>query len=105
MTTDPENPAKNASNCEVCHLTPSRYRCPRCSLRTCSAACVTRHKRDRGCSGVRDRARYVPLGAFTELDLLSDYRLLEEAGRQVELAAREGALDDPARVKRQQLPR
>ncbi|KAI9836440.1 MAG: hypothetical protein M1819_001471 [Sarea resinae] len=36
-----------------------KYRCPRCSIRTCSLACSKRHKLWAQCSGVRDPAAYV----------------------------------------------
>jgi len=40
------------------------------------------------CDGVRDRTRYIPLGKFDELALLSDYRFLEETGQCVDNAMR-----------------
>ncbi|KAI9886157.1 MAG: hypothetical protein M1823_002060 [Watsoniomyces obsoletus] len=45
--------------CLICHVSPPRYRCPRCALRTCSLVCSQRHKRRAQCSGVRDPAAYV----------------------------------------------
>ncbi|PHH76616.1 hypothetical protein CDD83_4234 [Cordyceps sp. RAO-2017] len=48
------------TQCSICHTTAPRYRCPGCRLRTCSAACVRRHKAWSGCSGARDATAYVP---------------------------------------------
>ncbi|XP_022652052.1 box C/D snoRNA protein 1-like [Varroa destructor] len=73
--------------CAVCHKT-ARYSCPRCSLRTCSLGCVKTHKKQTGCDGVRDRAGFIPMSRFTDLDLLSDYRFLEESARMVDSAVR-----------------
>ena len=30
--------------CDVCHTETSKYKCPRCSKRTCSLPCVKAHK-------------------------------------------------------------
>lgn len=74
--------------CSLCQK-PARYRCPRCALRTCSVECVKSHKRVSGCTGVRDRCAYVALNNFTESDLQSDYRLLEEAANVVDVSSRD----------------
>eukprot|EP00271_Cylindrocystis_brebissonii_P011015 TRINITY_DN2766_c0_g1_i1.p1 TRINITY_DN2766_c0_g1~~TRINITY_DN2766_c0_g1_i1.p1 ORF type:complete len:349 (+),score=60.13 TRINITY_DN2766_c0_g1_i1:203-1249(+) len=70
-----------------------KYRCPRCDARTCSLACVKRHKAGAGsgaesCSGKRARTNFVPLADFTDNHLLSDYNLLEEALQQRDAALR-----------------
>ncbi|KAI9893364.1 MAG: Box C/D snoRNA protein 1 [Vezdaea aestivalis] len=44
--------------CSVCRCDLPKYRCPRCSARTCSLACVKRHKLRARCSGVRNAAVY-----------------------------------------------
>ncbi|RXM34322.1 Box C/D snoRNA protein 1 [Acipenser ruthenus] len=36
-----------------------------------SLPCVKRHKSESGCSGVRDKAAFVPIGEFDEINLLS----------------------------------
>ncbi|PKY00065.1 hypothetical protein P168DRAFT_276491 [Aspergillus campestris IBT 28561] len=45
--------------CTICHIHPPKYRCPRCSTRTCSLPCSKRHKLWSQCSGVRDPAAYL----------------------------------------------
>ncbi|XP_066584302.1 box C/D snoRNA protein 1 [Prorops nasuta] len=88
-------------NCEVCVKSKAKYTCPKCEVRTCSITCVNIHKKELECDGVRDRTKYVPIKSYTDLDLLSDYRLLEEVGRTVERLQR-----DPSRkcTRRNNLP-
>ena len=62
----------------------SKYRCPKCEVRSCSLGCVQRHKAEAGCDGVRDRVKYLPVSKFTDLDVVSDFRLLEEVSQQVD---------------------
>ncbi|BCR90027.1 uncharacterized protein ACHE_51225S [Aspergillus chevalieri] len=45
--------------CTICHINAPKYRCPRCSTRTCSLPCSRRHKTWSQCSGVRDPAAYL----------------------------------------------
>ncbi|XP_032675875.1 box C/D snoRNA protein 1 isoform X2 [Odontomachus brunneus] len=70
--------------CEVCNTKKARYTCPKCEVRTCSLACVNIHKKELNCDGIRDKTRYIPLKSFTDLDVLSDYRLLEEVNRSID---------------------
>jgi len=77
--------------CQECNSETSKYTCPRCQIRTCSARCVRHHKERIGCSGERDRATFISKTEFREEDLLSDYNLLEELGRRVEELAKEDA--------------
>jgi hypothetical protein len=59
------------------------YTCPRCATKTCSLYCVKEHKARHNCSGERDRTKYIAIGAFSDLDLLNDYQVLEEMTRKV----------------------
>ncbi|XP_003744671.1 box C/D snoRNA protein 1 [Galendromus occidentalis] len=77
-----------APQCSICQKS-AKYRCPRCALRTCSVDCVRSHKEASGCSGLRDRTAYVPLSKFTEMDLQSDYRLLEETANVIDGSIRD----------------
>jgi len=100
MEEDSDSP-KTSSNvvssrlglCQVCQSADGRYRCPRCEVVTCSVACVNQHKVGPGgaigCDGVRNKTKYIPLNQFTELDVISDYQLLESATRCVESSARD----------------
>uniref|UniRef100_A0A8C5PSS9 Box C/D snoRNA protein 1 n=1 Tax=Leptobrachium leishanense TaxID=445787 RepID=A0A8C5PSS9_9ANUR len=80
------------SSCGSCGEAEAKYRCPRCLRYSCSLPCVKRHKVDTGCTGVRDKSQFVPIGGFNEMHLLSDYRFLEDAGRLVDGASRDRKL-------------
>ncbi|KYM89905.1 Box C/D snoRNA protein 1 [Atta colombica] len=75
-------------NCEVCDVAKARYTCPKCEVRTCSLTCVNVHKKELECDGIRDPTKFVPLASFTDLDLLSDYRFLEQVGRSIDTKKR-----------------
>ncbi|EEF50184.1 box C/D snoRNA protein 1 [Ricinus communis] len=74
--------------CEECKENPSKYKCPGCSLRSCSLPCVKAHKHRTGCSGKRNQTHFVPLSQFNDSLILSDYNLLEETKRVAESAQR-----------------
>jgi len=74
--------------CETCGAAPSKYTCPGCGTKTCGLACVKRHKSERGCDGKRSRTTFVDVRAFTDADIVRDYRFLEEVGAEGERAKR-----------------
>ncbi|OIW01346.1 hypothetical protein TanjilG_20528 [Lupinus angustifolius] len=74
--------------CEECKSNPSKYKCPGCSIASCSLPCVKSHKARTGCSGVRNQTQFVPLSQFDDNTLLSDYNLLKEMKRVSESARR-----------------
>lgn len=77
-------------------MSTHKYRCPACDTRTCSLACTKAHKQATGCTGKRSRTDMVTLSDFTERQLLSDYKFLEEAARLNDVAQRSG-VPRPAR--------
>lgn len=77
--------------CHQCHEHAHRYRCPACDMRTCSLACTKAHKQAKACTGKRSRTEMVTLSDFTERQLLSDYKFLEEAARLHDVAQRSEA--------------
>lgn len=79
--TDLETEGKKEDMCKVCDENTAKYRCPKCLTRTCSLECVKAHKKSTKCDGVRCKTAYVPMSAYNENHLLSDYRLLEEIAR------------------------
>lgn len=92
------NANSNANTlCIICHLQPSRYSCPRCQSRTCSAPCSNAHKLSMPCSGVRDRAGYVPMNSYGWGAMMDDYVFLEDVGRFVEA---QGSLISRGRLTR-----
>lgn len=74
--------------CSMCQKNPIKYTCPRCSMRTCSLSCCVNHKKTLNCNGQRDKTSFKPLAEMRDLDLLSDYRFLEELNRQIETGKR-----------------
>lgn len=56
--------------CEECGQNPSKYKCPGCSLRTCSLPCVKSHKQRTSCTGKRPTT-FVPLSEFNDNLLIS----------------------------------
>ncbi|XP_055020742.1 box C/D snoRNA protein 1 [Boleophthalmus pectinirostris] len=83
------------SNCAVCGSEEAKYTCPRCLTHSCSLLCVKKHKEDTGCSGVRDKTAFVALSQFDEMNLLSDYRFLEDTGRFSDGATRDALIRVP----------
>ncbi|XP_072764854.1 box C/D snoRNA protein 1 [Anoplolepis gracilipes] len=75
-------------DCEVCGATKAKYTCPKCEVRTCSLVCVKLHKKELNCDGIRDKTKYIPLASFGDLDLLSDYRFLEQVNRLIDTTKR-----------------
>ena len=72
----------------ACCGSASRYRCPACDTRTCSLACVNRHKAERPCTGRRDDTQFRAVQAFDDTALTRDYRLLEGMVRAVDSSKR-----------------
>ena len=74
--------------CQQCHEQAYKYACPACSYTSCSLSCSKAHKQKTGCTGKRSRTEMVTLSDFTERQLLSDYKFLEEASRLHDSAQR-----------------
>ncbi|GAQ09884.1 hypothetical protein ALT_7205 [Aspergillus lentulus] len=76
--------------CTICHINPPKYRCPRCSTRTCSLPCSRRHKLWSQCSGVRDPAAYLKRSELaTESAFDRDFNFITKIERSLERAERE----------------
>lgn len=83
------------SRCETCGTEEAKYRCPRCMRYSCSLPCVKKHKAELTCNGVRDKTAYVSVQQFTEMNLLSDYRFLEDVARTADHISRDALLKRP----------
>lgn len=67
--------------CEVCGDQDGQYKCPRCSVLSCSLVCCKKHKASTGCSGRRDKTAFVPMQQFNGANLRSDFHFLEDVLR------------------------
>ncbi|XP_004699338.1 box C/D snoRNA protein 1 [Echinops telfairi] len=83
------------SRCETCGTEEAKYRCPRCMRYSCSLPCVKKHKAELTCNGVRDKTAFVSIKQFTEMNLLSDYRFLEDVARTADYISRDTFLKRP----------
>ncbi|XP_005385192.1 PREDICTED: box C/D snoRNA protein 1 isoform X2 [Chinchilla lanigera] len=83
------------SRCETCGTEEAKYKCPRCMRYSCSLSCVKKHKAELTCNGVRDKTAYVSIQEFTEMNLLSDYRFLEDVARTADHISRDALLKKP----------
>ncbi|TDL29423.1 hypothetical protein BD410DRAFT_892718 [Rickenella mellea] len=83
--------------CTVCASQLAKYTCPRCTTRTCSAKCVAAHKAATACTGIRDRAAFVPMNQYGWGTMVDDYVFLEDMGRHVSEWGREIARGGLAR--------
>ncbi|RWW24342.1 hypothetical protein GW17_00011373 [Ensete ventricosum] len=76
---EPESPPKpnpkKSSLCEECGSNPWKYRCPGCSILTCSLPCVKSHKERTSCTGKRNRTEFVRLSHFDDKLLISGQQL------------------------------
>lgn len=66
------------TKCMVCSQAVKQYKCPACSIFTCSLMCCKKHKVQSGCTGKRDRASYVSMQQYNERNLVQDYHFLED---------------------------
>lgn len=73
------------SLCGICHTREPKYKCPRCQAKTCSLACVKKHKNWSSCSGERDPTVFVPASQLrTDRGIDHDYNYLHKLERKVE---------------------
>ncbi|KAL4865021.1 hypothetical protein BDV12DRAFT_156853 [Aspergillus spectabilis] len=90
MTEDSSSSSLLTTLCSICHTEPPKYRCPRCSTRTCSLPCTRRHKLWSECSGIRDPAAYLRRNELTtESAFDRDFNFITGIERRIERAGRE----------------
>ncbi|EED13020.1 HIT finger domain protein, putative [Talaromyces stipitatus ATCC 10500] len=76
--------------CNICHINTPKYRCPRCSIRTCSLPCTRKHKTWSSCTGVRDPAAYLTRSQLaTEVSFDRDFNFITGIERSLERAERD----------------
>ncbi|KAK3684019.1 hypothetical protein B0T22DRAFT_268688 [Podospora appendiculata] len=68
--------------CSICHAQPPKYKCPRCGARTCSLACIQKHKTRADCDGIRNPTAYVPISQLrTAAGVDHDYNFIASIER------------------------
>ncbi|KAF9870481.1 HIT zinc finger [Colletotrichum karsti] len=78
------------SLCTICHIEPPRYKCPRCTIRTCSLDCTRRHKAWSSCNGIRDATAYMPPSKLkTAAGVDHDYNFISGIERAVQRSEKE----------------
>jgi hypothetical protein len=65
-------------NCHICKTKESKYKCPRCQIRTCCLVCVKEHKNKYKCSGIKDKYNNKIIKDFGEKDFRKDIRFINE---------------------------
>jgi len=70
--------------CPICYTSPPKYRCPRCSMRTCSLECTQAHKVRASCSGIRDPAKFIPKREFKPSTIDMDFNFLKSVEKSRE---------------------
>ncbi|KAJ0836831.1 putative Zinc finger, HIT-type [Helianthus annuus] len=85
----PQPSSPSSKHCDECKANEFKYKCPGCSVRSCSLPCVKAHKQRTGCTGKRQQlTEFVPLSKFDDNLLLSDYNMLEDVKRIADSAKR-----------------
>lgn len=90
-TTNPQMdpPQESSKSCDECKTNIFKYKCPGCSVRSCSLPCVKAHKKRTGCTGKRHQlTEFVPISKFNDEIILSDYNMLEDVKRIADSAKR-----------------
>lgn len=75
------NTVQQKEKCQICQGKPSKYKCPGCMVKTCSLACSKKHKTDSGCSGERDKTKFIKRKEYDANTLMSDYAFLQDVAR------------------------
>ncbi|KAJ1675733.1 Box C/D snoRNA accumulation [Spiromyces aspiralis] len=77
-----ETQPKRRPMCQQCNCAEFKYKCPACEARTCSLACSKQHKQKTGCTGIRDKTKFVPRKEYDENTMMSDYTFLQDMSRE-----------------------
>lgn len=70
-TQQPKLPEPVDPKCQVCQQNNWKYKCPRCSIRTCSVDCVKKHKKEQSCSGERSKTHFVKRSEYNYDTMMS----------------------------------
>lgn len=69
------------AECQICMKNEHKYRCPRCSMLTCSLPCSKEHKSKHQCSGIKDHVATlnVKMQDFRIGTMRKDLKFLDDA--------------------------
>lgn len=89
--------------CGICSKEPSKYKCPSCSIQTCSLECVKLHKKEKNCLGTVDPAKFLSWKQLSEgsVHVNRDYNFLINAGRHLDVQKETLRLNSKNLFKRQ----
>jgi hypothetical protein len=74
--------------CEVCSQNQFKYKCPRCLIKTCCLYCVKKHKKEKNCSGKRDKFKSKTLNEITLNDIRTDMTFMNETINETNKASK-----------------
>uniref|UniRef100_A0A8C1X9Y4 BCD1 alpha/beta domain-containing protein n=1 Tax=Cyprinus carpio TaxID=7962 RepID=A0A8C1X9Y4_CYPCA len=85
-----------ANFCDVCETKEAKYRCPSCRKHTHTHTLSLSHTHTHTYTISYDKTAFVPLAEFNEINLLNDYRFLEDTARLTQQSNRDGILKSEA---------
>lgn len=72
----PERPTRE--KCEVCNQAEHKYKCPNCSMKTCSLQCCKQHKIEKSCDGKYHYEKFIRASEMDEKLLRKDLTYLHD---------------------------
>lgn len=63
--------------CDTCVKSLAKYTCPGCHLKSCTLACINRHKQTHNCDGKADNTAYVEKGRIDGDTVRRDYQFVK----------------------------
>lgn len=63
--------------CHICRAAMAKYTCPKCAHKSCSIACVRRHKTEKECDGKADLVQKVERSQIDEKVVQKDYEYVK----------------------------
>ena len=78
--------------CQICAISPSKYSCPKCGVKSCCLACSKKHKETLACDGKREKNNFIKRKEMNLNTVFSDSSFLQEIKSAVAVGtvAREG---------------
>lgn len=64
--------------CQICAISPSKYSCPKCGVKSCCLACSKKHKETLACDGKREKNNFIKRKEMNLNTVFSDSSFLQE---------------------------